>query len=54
VPQIKLVSDRGKGLSFGILGFGPAGIAAAGELDGAGVKVTIHEREAAAGGILKW
>lgn len=54
VPPIKLISDRGKGLSVGILGSGPAGIAAAWELAGTGVKVAIYEREAAAGGILKW
>ena len=54
VPPSKLISDRGKGLSVGILGSGPAGIAAAWELAGTGVKVVIYEREAAAGGILKW
>lgn len=54
VPPIKLISDRGKGLSVGILGSGPAGIAAAWELAGTGVKVAIYEREAAAGGVLRW
>ena len=54
VPPIKRVLDKGKGLSVGILGSGPAGIAAAGELTAAGVKVTIYEREAAAGGVLQW
>jgi glutamate synthase (NADPH) small chain len=54
VPPIKRISDKGKGLSVGILGSGPAGIAAAGELTAAGVKVTVYEREAAAGGVLHW
>jgi glutamate synthase (NADPH/NADH) small chain len=54
VPPIQIISDRGKELSVGILGSGPAGIAAAWELAGTGVKVVIYEREAAAGGILKW
>jgi glutamate synthase (NADPH/NADH) small chain len=54
VSPVRHNSDRGKGLSVGVLGSGPAGIAAAWELAEAGVKVTIYEREAIAGGILHW
>lgn len=54
IPPIRRVSERGKQLSIGILGSGPAGIAAAGELAREGVEVTIYERSSVAGGVLHW
>jgi glutamate synthase (NADPH/NADH) small chain len=48
--QIRRTSERGRGLSVGIVGSGPAGIAAAWELASAGAAVTIYEREIAPGG----
>jgi len=52
--QLRRFQTKEKDYPVGILGSGPAGIAAAGELTAAGVKVTIYEREAAAGGVLQW
>ena len=54
VPPASHISDRGKGLSVGVLGSGPAGIAAAWELVKSGAKVTIYERNAVLGGVLNW
>lgn len=54
VPPVRRISERGKGLSVGILGSGPAGIAAARELVKEGVTVTVYERSAVPGGILHW
>ncbi len=47
-------SEKGKGLSVGIVGSGPAGIAAAWELASAGAQVTIYEKGPSAGGVLRW
>lgn len=52
--QIRPVSERGKGLSVGIIGSGPAGIAAAWELASAKASVTIYEREKVPGGVIQW
>jgi glutamate synthase (NADPH/NADH) small chain len=54
VPPITRVSDRGNKLSVGVLGCGPAGIAAACELAKNGVAVTIYEKNENPGGILHW
>ncbi len=54
VPPLRHVSERGKGLSVGILGSGPAGIAAARELASAGASVTIYERDSQPGGVMQW
>jgi glutamate synthase (NADPH/NADH) small chain len=54
VPPIRGMSQRGKGLSVGIVGSGPAGIAAAAELASAGAAVTVYERESTPGGVLQW
>jgi len=44
----------GKRLSVGIIGAGPAGIAAALELASAGSSVTLYDRERALGGVMHW
>lgn len=54
VPSIGHISDKGNGLSVGVLGSGPAGIAAAYELVAAGAEVTIYEGSAMPGGVLQW
>ena len=54
VPLVRRTSERGKGLSVGIIGLGPAGIAAAWELASAGASVTIYERAPEAGGVMQW
>jgi glutamate synthase (NADPH/NADH) small chain len=55
VPPIqKNRSEKGKGLSVGIVGSGPAGIAAAYELLSAGASVDIYERGSVPGGVLQW
>jgi glutamate synthase (NADPH/NADH) small chain len=54
IPPLKPLSHRGQGLSVGIIGSGPAGIAAAWELASAGASVTIYERGAAPGGVIQW
>lgn len=53
-PPVVHRSERGKGLSMGVVGSGPAGIAAAWELASAGASVTIYERRPAPGGVLHW
>lgn len=52
--QVRPVSERGKGLSVGIIGSGPAGIAAAWELASEKASVTIYEREKVPGGVIQW
>ena len=55
VPPIRHeVSNEGKGLSVGIVGSGPSGIAAACELLAAGASVDIYERGSVPGGVLQW
>lgn len=54
VPQPRRMAGRGKDLSVGIIGSGPAGMAAAAELASAGASVTIYEREMLLGGVLQW
>jgi len=46
--------DTGKRVSAGIIGSGPAGIAAALELASAGASVTMYDRETALGGVMHW
>jgi glutamate synthase (NADPH/NADH) small chain len=53
-PPVVRTSDKGKGLSVGIVGSGPAGIAAAWELASAGASVTIYEKGQTPGGVLQW
>ena len=54
VPTPRRSSGRGKGLNVGVVGSGPAGIAAANEFAAAGASVTIYEREPVLGGVLQW
>lgn len=44
----------GRGLDIGIVGSGPAGIAAAWELVQAGAAVTVYEKESKPGGLIRW
>jgi glutamate synthase (NADPH/NADH) small chain len=53
-PVLATANTRGKGLSVGIIGSGPAGVAAALELAAAGAKVTIYERDPDIGGVMRW
>lgn len=53
VPAPALPAE-GIELSVGIVGSGPAGMAAAWELAQAGAQVTVYERAAAPGGLLAW
>jgi glutamate synthase (NADPH/NADH) small chain len=48
------VSEEGAGLSVGIIGAGPAGLAAAWELRTAGAEVTVYERDDEPLGVLRW
>lgn len=50
----KLVKAPDKGLEVGVIGSGPAGLSAAYRLALAGYKVTVYEREAEPGGMLRW
>ena len=52
VAQIKPLSERGE--SVGIIGAGPAGLAAADVLRRAGVQVTVYDRHDRAGGLLTY
>lgn len=54
VPAAAPRSQDGKGLSVGIIGSGPAGIAAAWELIEAGASVTVYEKDREPGGLLAW
>lgn len=54
VPPASRRSDAGQGLSVGIIGSGPAGIAAAWELNEAGAFVTVYEKDQEPGGLLGW
>ncbi|MHB8342522.1 MAG: FAD-dependent oxidoreductase, partial [Mycobacteriales bacterium] len=54
VPGVGRTSERGVGLSVGIVGSGPAGIAAAWALVEAGAAVTVYERDSQPGGLLRW
>ncbi len=47
-------SQAGGGISVGIIGSGPAGIGAAWELIEAGASVTVYEKDAEPGGLLRW
>jgi glutamate synthase (NADPH/NADH) small chain len=56
-PVPPLVPDPlapGKDLDVAVVGSGPAGIGAASELVQAGARVTVYEREAEPGGLLRW
>lgn len=54
VPGVSHTSDRGAGISVAIVGSGPAGISAAWELTQASASVTVFEKDADPGGLLKW
>jgi glutamate synthase (NADPH/NADH) small chain len=54
VPPITKISDRGAGLNVAIVGSGPAGIGAAWELVQESASVTVFEKDAYPGGLLKW
>jgi glutamate synthase (NADPH/NADH) small chain len=54
VPPPRPRTDAAAGLSVGVVGSGPAGIAAASELVAAGASVTVYEADAAPGGLLRW
>lgn len=54
VPGVRQQSERGKGLSVGIVGSGVAAQAAAWELASAGASVTIYERDREPGGVVRW
>lgn len=54
VPPVARRSQNGRGLSVGIIGSGPAGIAAAWELIEAGASVTVYEKDQEPGGLLGW
>lgn len=54
VPPASRATAKGASLSVGIVGSGPAGIAAAWDLIEAGAAVTVYERDAEPGGLLGW
>ena len=55
VPEVDVVqSGQGEGLSVGVVGAGPAGLAAAWELRAAGAEVTVYEREEQPLGVIRW
>ena len=54
VPGVTPESAEGAGLSIAIVGSGPAGCAAAWELLAAGATVTMVEKDAEPGGVLRW
>ncbi len=59
VPPLRVVAAgtpeaTGHELEVAVVGSGPAGIAAAAELAGAGAEVTVFERDAEPGGLLRW
>lgn len=54
VPGVERGSITGSGLSVAVVGSGPAGCAAAWELLSAGVSVTMIEKDAEPGGVLRW
>ncbi len=53
VPPPARPAKQASGLSVGIIGSGPAGIAAALELSSAGASVTIYDRDGL-GGVMRW
>ncbi|MHB1739350.1 MAG: FAD-dependent oxidoreductase [Actinomycetes bacterium] len=54
VPAAAAGPDGSAGPDIGIIGSGPAGIAAAWELVEAGARVTVYERDDQPGGLLRW
>ena len=54
VPPASRASGKSAGVSVGIVGSGPAGIAAAWDLIEAGATVTVYEKDAEPGGLLGW
>lgn len=54
IPPVEVAATTGVGIEVAIVGSGPAGIAAASELAGAGAKVTVYERDRHPGGLLRW
>jgi len=52
LPEEKIVPSDAKKVA--IIGAGPAGLAAADDLAGRGVAVTVYEASSAAGGMLRW
>ena len=55
VPEVDVVqSGQGEGLSVGVVGAGPAGLAAAWELRASGAEVTVYEREEQPLGVIRW
>ncbi len=53
-PVVERTSARGAGLRVAVVGSGPAGMAAIWELLSAAAHVTVVEREARLGGVLRW
>ncbi|MDE3113128.1 MAG: FAD-dependent oxidoreductase [Chloroflexota bacterium] len=53
-PRVQRASVEGAGLSVAIVGSGPAGQAAAWELLAASARVTMLEKDAEPGGVLRW
>ncbi len=54
VPGVAPASERGKGLSIGIIGTGPGSLAAAWELVSAGASVTLYDKDDRPGGVMRW
>jgi glutamate synthase (NADPH/NADH) small chain len=54
IPALEQSSDLGQGLSIGVVGAGPAGIAAAWELASAGAQVTVYDSAGTPGGVMGW
>lgn len=54
IPPVRRSSKPRHDLSTGIIGSGPAGIAAAFELVSAGASVTIYDRDIMLGGVMRW
>ncbi|MGC8461873.1 MAG: FAD-dependent oxidoreductase [Candidatus Dormibacteria bacterium] len=54
VPPVEHASSRGEGLKVAIVGSGPAGTAAAWDLTAAGASVTVFEKDAKPGGLMRW
>jgi len=54
VPPLEQSDGSGYGLDVGIVGSGPAGIAAAWGLVEAGARVTVYEKASVPGGLLGW
>lgn len=54
IPPLEQIGDGGKGLKVAVVGSGPAGIGAAWTLCQAGAQVSVFEKDAEPGGLLRW